>query len=270
MSESSSRPHFYTALLILTLLVAAICLILKLQSPTWSASEQEAAVSLTSSDSLPAGVALDPEYLATMGVPLASSTPFIQWVLQNIAIPEPPADDSAETEREIQALQAWVHARTPAQLTEIESEVNVTGFKFGSSRLDKLAAAKPKTGNLLNYANAALKPVVYRLKAQFNRTRPSALDKSLSTVVAVPGHPAYPSGHASQAYLFAHILTYLDPLSANAYFADAERIAKNREIAGLHYPSDSEAGRLLAGQLFLMLLAEPTFKSLLVEAEMEW
>jgi hypothetical protein len=79
--------------------------------------------------------------------------------------------------------------------------------------------------------------------------------------VTVPGHSSFPSGHATQAYLMAkcmqlvfsispnvpatHLTTLNDTLSALA-----QRVARNREIAGLHYPSDSQAGSALADAVY--------------------
>lgn len=245
-----------------------IYLALKLGSDAdwWS---QEAVV-LKAENKQPAAVPLDPEYEAAINLPVTSLSPFLQWAIAELALSEPPADNSLETKDELRGLQAWVEFRTPEQISEIKSEMIVTGFNLGPWKLSALTRAKPQTGILLDYANETMKPVVYHFKQKFNRTRPNVVDPTLTTVIDVPGHPAYPSGHASQAYLFAHILTYLDPINADSYFDDAARIARNREIAGLHYPSDSEAGRVLAGQFFLMLLSDETFKSLLKAAEREW
>ena len=100
--------------------------------------------------------------------------------------------------------------------------------------------------------------------------RPSYLDPTLSTALPVPEHPAYPSGHATQAALIALVLSELDPENSAAYFTSADRIAQNREIAGLHYPSDSQAGKLIAQQLFPVLLRDEAFAQLLEEAKAEW
>ena len=108
------------------------------------------------------------------------------------------------------------------------------------------------------------------MKQKFNRVRPSVLDKELSNAIEIPAHPAYPSGHATGAYTLAYLLQELDPSSAETYLAAAKRIAENREIAGLHFPSDSEAGRLLARQLADQLLSHPNFKRLMKEARKEW
>ena len=54
----------------------------------------------------------------------------------------------------------------------------------------------------------------------------------------------------------------------------ARRIARNREIAGLHYPSDTRAGVKLAGMITKQILLDPLylpkFAGLVVAARAEW
>jgi membrane-associated phospholipid phosphatase len=83
--------------------------------------------------------------------------------------------------------------------------------------------------------------------------------------VPVPGHSSYPSGHATQARLIALCMTYVLGLVRPALPAGdiaaitetlaalARRVARNREIAGLHFPSDSQAGQKLAEAAFAAL-----------------
>lgn len=87
---------------------------------------------------------------------------------------------------------------------------------------------------------------------------------------AYPGHPSYPSGHATQAHALAWVLGDLVPASAQALTDMSQRVAENREIAGLHYPSDSAAGRLLAEHLLTLLKASKAFQALLKAAKTEW
>ena len=102
--------------------------------------------------------------------------------------------------------------------------------------------------------------------------------------IAVPGHAAYPSGHATQARLVAACakLALPDPndvsglpnpttvaLSA-ALDVLATRIARNREIAGLHYPSDSGAGAELATFCLDLLKSVQIFKDVVALAKAEW
>jgi len=50
----------------------------------------------------------------------------------------------------------------------------------------------------------------------------------------------------------------------------AQRIARNREILGLHYPSDSEAGKKIAQESMGMFLNCPTVARLVEAAAAEW
>ena len=118
-------------------------------------------------------------------------------------------------------------------------------------------------------------------KAQFSRPRPSQLCPALLPPIAVPGHPSYPSGHSTQAHLMAlclnDVLDVLLPPQTLKWSTDllalAERIARNREIAGLHYPSDSWGGLQLATNInnYLNNLGTPNFYSdAITAAQGEW
>lgn len=100
---------------------------------------------------------------------------------------------------------------------------------------------------------------VYITKQYFNRVRPSILadnllkhkiiDNKLTPFIEIPNHPAYPSGHATYSRLASIMLTHYDPDNKDLYFEIGNTMATNREIAGLHYKSDTEAGYILAEYL---------------------
>ena len=87
---------------------------------------------------------------------------------------------------------------------------------------------------------------------------PKPIDYSalIQPIISTPAHSCYPSGHATEAYMVAFILPELLSLNAaeklhyaNQLEAQAARIAINRTVAGLHFPVDSHAGRVLAKTL---------------------
>jgi acid phosphatase (class A) len=70
--------------------------------------------------------------------------------------------------------------------------------------------------------------------------------------------------------LAAEILSRLRPSMRPEFLADAKRIARNREIAGVHYPSDSSAGASLARQFLVHLEGTQWFEHLMNRAREEW
>lgn len=123
----------------------------------------------------------------------------------------------------------------------------------------------PKTFRTLHVASLIGSFAALHFKDVFDRPRPSWEYPALMPPIPVPGHSAFPSGHATQAYLISWIMRYVFTLSGMAIndqaalgrtlVALANRVARNREIAGLHYRSDSEAGETLAAQVFAVLSA---------------
>jgi hypothetical protein len=92
--------------------------------------------------------------------------------------------------------------------------------------------------------------------------------------IEVPGHASYPSGHSTQAHLVALLLAEVLPgqlLDRNGPLQElADRIARNREVLGLHYPSDSRAGEKLAIGSFLLLRKCPTVAAIIEASRQEW
>jgi hypothetical protein len=64
----------------------------------------------------------------------------------------------------------------------------------------------------------------------------------------------------------------MQPMQADLWVL-ADRIARNREIAGLHYPSDTAAGIVLANQILPLLsgmAATSAYQTAIANAVTEW
>lgn len=88
-------------------------------------------------------------------------------------------------------------------------------------------------------------------KDRFNRARPNIIEPRLRPALPVPSHASYPSNHSFQSFAVANILQRMMPEhpGVTALYARARRVAENREWAGLHYPSDTDAGEELAERI---------------------
>jgi hypothetical protein len=94
--------------------------------------------------------------------------------------------------------------------------------------------------------------VEMRFKAAFACPRPDELSPQIQPMIPTPGHASWPSGHATEAFAIATVLQALLPKGQKyqeQLQRQAARIAVNRTVAGLHYPVDSAAGRLLGTAL---------------------
>lgn len=202
---------------------------------------------------------------------------YLQWAetavdLPEIALPPAPNNTSDSTKKDLAVMHAYQDARTEKDIEEIKQEINVYDAFFGEKTLAQLVdeSSRPLTFELMKEIIELESPQIMKQKKIYNRVRPSYLDPTLQPAIDVPPHPAYPSGHATQAYLRAHVLGELDPAHHDDYLQAAKRIARNREVAGLHYPSDTKAGEILAGQLFQKLMNHSDFVEHLNKAKTEW
>jgi acid phosphatase (class A) len=188
-----------------------------------------------------------------------------------LPVPPPPANSSAETRAELDELLKLQQERTRAQVKMITKHLDYD--RVCAAVLDathrKLTRA-PKTKALLSHVQIDASLALFHAKKRFNRARPHQLEPRLRPAIPVPAHPAYPSGHALQGELVARTLALLFPEDAEELMAAGVQIGREREIAGIHYPSDSKASRALGEELFARLQQNEKFLAEVEAAKTEW
>ena len=135
-----------------------------------------------------------------------------------------------------------------------------------------LSPAQQNTLRVMEIADQAGLMAAMHFKYKFRRARPQQVFPGLSPLIPAPGHPAFPSGHALESHMIALALKQVLPNAGGAHAAIdtlADRIGKNREIAGVHYASDTEAGKYIADKTFDLLAQCPTFQTALKAAANE-
>jgi membrane-associated phospholipid phosphatase len=204
----------------------------------------------------------DPEYRAKLIVVEFFGS---DW-LKRVAL-DPPPTGKAVLE-EIRYLHSLVSLRAERrEEIKLQNELNNLPFFFPVVMMHQ--SSHPRTYELMNAAYA-LSPAVYPFKHRFNRARPSQLAPTLSPMIVVPGHPAYPSGHGFVSWIVALTIAEVRPDARSELLETARRIGMNREVAGVHFPSDTKAGQQLAAQAFEIARQGRLFQELLVEAKAEW
>lgn len=83
-------------------------------------------------------------------------------------------------------------------------------------------------------------------KERWARMRPPASIPDLKPVGKFENEGSYPSGHATFGWLAGIVLADMLPEKREAIMNRAREYGLNRVIGGVHFPSDIEAGRILA------------------------
>jgi membrane-associated phospholipid phosphatase len=182
-------------------------------------------------------------------------TEYVQTAWMGIATNPPP--NVGVTSGEIGDLLDLARFERADALGEILSQKDEF-ISYFMGLLGASPASRPQTLRLMHIANIFAGFTAMHFKFVHRRQRPSALCPPLMPPVEVPGHASYPSGHATQARLIAKCAALVLPatirptLSANL-LGLAARIARNREIGGFHYKSDTVAGVELADNIFNLI-----------------
>ena len=213
---------------------------------------------------------------------------FVRIPLDEFKLPPCPANSSTQTRVEIDYL-----LRLQAQRTETEGERALYfapwGYStttkpdhpdYGTYRANLFYVGRsvgswfnpkdlPLTADLMGrmWRNASY--YVWSLKFKYSRVRPWVIDPKVKNLENA-NWAAFPSGHASYSHILAYLYSELAPEFSDIFLNDARNIAHSREIIGVHYPSDSEAGRVFARQFVNLLLQNDKFKAEFAKVAEEW
>jgi acid phosphatase (class A) len=220
-----------------------------------------------------------PEAEFRRGAYLKMRTVYLQVPVSKFKIKPFPANSSAETRAELDFLLHLQQNRSAESVNRSETMAtiyfdplttnpsdpdysrNVSSLFYIGQKLGPWfnASQLPVTNQVLQHVMQDATYYFFSLKADFNRARPYHLEPRLQNLEA-PGHAAYPSGHASASYVHAYILGHIFPEYAAYFEGVASEMAFSREVRGVHYPSDSEAGKEFARQFVKALMNNGKFQ----------
>ncbi len=185
-------------------------------------------------------------------------------------LPSPPKPDSQEDKAELDVVLRVQETRTDAEVDRALSEAKLKMSAFTSVIGPWFTKENlPLTSKLIKAAEKDSKFFSTAAKAKFARLRPPH-DPRVKAKIDEAAEPSYPSGHATRGLLFASIIAELDPEQRDALMDRGREIGWDRVIAGVHYPSDLLAGRVLGQALFQSMMANPNFQHDLKAAKEEF
>lgn len=170
-------------------------------------------------------------------------------------LPSPPASGSPEAAADLEAVRRTVATRTAAAADQARADAEVSVFRFADVLGPGFSPEKlPLTSQLFKAVGRDASQIGLAAKLYWQRPRPSQEDSSIRPLLEVSTEGAYPSGHSMFGCMTAVLLGVLVPEQRPALLARGRAYADNRVVAGVHYPTDVEAGCLsgkLAAAVFL-------------------
>lgn len=177
-------------------------------------------------------------------------------------LPPPPEAGSAQERAELDELLHLQATRTPAEVQRAQADATVSIFRFA----DALGNPPDFTPQRLPLVNELFQRIgrdeglfTNPAKDAIGRPRPFVTERRLAPVVPMPPSASYPSGHTTWAICVAIVLSDMVPEKRAQIFARADEYAHNREVGGVHYPSDVAGGHLAGTALAVELFDSPRF-----------
>lgn len=189
-----------------------------------------------------------------------------------VFIPPPPAANSALelAERDI-VRGPWSAERRAQALADNAIDPfaafdSVLGENFTVANFPATARLLDRAGRAAGYAGDPVKFVHRRL-------RPFVSDSSITPCIPdderLRASFSYPSGHAALGFGWALLLAELVPSHADAIIDRGRDFTWSRVVCGVHYPSDVDAGRIVAAAAIARLHADPAFQTEFAAARAE-
>ncbi len=185
-------------------------------------------------------------------------------------IPAAPVDDSLTTLADLATVYQVQLRRTPEQVALANYFAEDSVFQYDAAIGEWFTAANlPRTAEIFLQVDADRFAISSAGKAVWDRPRPPLLDRRIQACAPLPASGSYPSGHSTQAFLWAGLLAEIFPEKRAALRERAELVAWSRVVAGVHYPSDIAAGRVLGDRLVKEFLQVPAVREALAVVRAE-
>ena len=165
-------------------------------------------------------------------------------------LPPPPPNGGTETLLELNHL---IELQTSSTEEEREYAVRMdilrNHYEMWATEATRITGEKYDYG-FFNKISTCIDGYLNYMKLKYDRPRPYQLapimGKRLYMFIDEPGTASYPSGHSMDAWTFAMILSKRHPMHEREFYAIAHSIGLSRMVAGVHFPSDIRAGKMLA------------------------
>ena len=181
----------------------------------------------------------------------------------------PPVPGSAEEAADLASARAVFKGRTPAEEARAKKDASLSLVLFAPAIGPGFQPGKlPRTEELFDRVKKDIAEAINIPKDHWKRQRPYQLDNELSLGAPEKSY-SYPSGHSTRGTVYALVLAEVFPEKKEAILNIGRVIGWDRVLIGKHFPTDIQAGRVLAQAIFRDLVASPAFQHDLAQAKAE-
>ena len=185
-------------------------------------------------------------------------------------VPPYPQMNSIEDIEDVASLRHWQQSEDSARWQLANSDARMSYDQFaGVFGTPINNATAPILVNLLNRVEEDVQAVAFSAKSYYDRPRPfqrfqmghvCGANEAPAPEVPLKGGSSYPSGHTSFGWATALILAEIAPDHASYLLARGHEYGESRIVCAVHYPSDVNAGELIATAVVARLHAVPEFQ----------
>ena len=183
----------------------------------------------------------------------------------------PPAPLSDQQARDLADVIAAQRARTPQQAERAVADDDLSIYRIAGEVLGPnfTESRLPKMTNFVRRFASDVR-TLYRAANDFwRRPRPFQVSAEVDAIGHRSKNGSYPSGHAIRGYLVAIILGNMVPEKREALFARGREYGMNRVVAGVHFPTDIQAGQMAATAIAVAFMQNASFRTDFAETRIE-
>lgn len=211
--------------------------------------------------------------LLLTGTGWASDASYISLNQVNLAklLAPPPAPQSDEQKLDLMTVLQAQKDRTASQSERAVADNDLSVFRIAGDVIGPnfKPALVPKSAAFFDRIWKDYRSIILATKDVWDRPRPFKVSTDVKPIGKLENSGSYPSGHATRGYLSAIILSNILPEKRESLFARAREYGQNRVIAGGHFPSDIEAGRIAATAIAVAFMQNEAFMKDFAEAKAE-
>ncbi|MFZ6644357.1 acid phosphatase [Undibacterium sp. TJN25] len=166
-------------------------------------------------------------------------------------LPPPPPVDSAKNKEELAEVLTLQVTRTPEMTARAQADAEESVWRFaGVVGPDFKPEKLPRLNAFFIRVLASEGPQTDPAKEFWKHPRPHQYSDLVKPVVKLSKSYSYPSGHATAGTMVGILLANMLPEKRMEIAQRSADYANNRVIAGIHFRSDIDAGRI-AGTLII-------------------